>query len=117
MSNDVNTDLIEELFANKNDNVKEIYHAIIDMLNSIGEYKIEVKKTSIHVVKKSAFLGINPKKKWMDINIVTTHPIENEKITKVEQVSKNRFHNNLRIMDKSELDSEVISMLKDAYNK
>lgn len=115
-TDDINKELIDVLFSNKNKNVIEIYHKIIDILDSIGEYEIEAKKTSIHIKRKSAFLGINPKKKWIDINIVTDHPLEYEKITKVEQVSKHRFHNNLRMMDSSELNSDVTVLIREAYH-
>lgn len=117
MTNEISNDNLEAIFENKNENVKEIYNSVIDILNSFGEYEIEPKKTSIHLVKKSAFLGLNPKKKWMDINVVADHPIENELITKVEQVSKNRFHNNLRITDKKEMNSEAIELFREAYNR
>lgn len=112
---DINEELVETIFANKDENVREIYCELLKILSSFGEYKIEAKKTSIHIVKESAFLGINPNKKWMDINIVSTKPIKHKKITKVEQVSKNRFHNNLRIKEKQELDASVVNLCKEAY--
>ncbi|KQL39288.1 hypothetical protein AN960_10010 [Bacillus sp. FJAT-25509] len=105
----------EELFLNKASNVYEIYSKILDLLKEIGSFDIEFKKTSIHLSNKSSFGGVHPKKKWLDFNLVTNHQIEHEKITKIEQVSKNRFHNNFRFHNVEELNQEFLVLLKESY--
>ncbi|MEE6449973.1 DUF5655 domain-containing protein [Gottfriedia acidiceleris] len=105
----------DELFSNKGSNVYEIYLKILDLLKEIGAFEIEVKKTSIHLLNKSSFGGVYPKKKWLDFNLVTNHQIEHEKITKIEQVSKNRFHNNFRFHNVDELNQEFLIFLKESY--
>lgn len=104
-----------ELFSNKASNVYEIYSKLLDLLKEIGRYEIEYKKTSIHLLNKSAFGGVHPKKNWLDFNLVTKHPIEHEKMTKVEQVSKNRFHHNFRFQSVDELDQAFLALLKESY--
>lgn len=106
----------DELFSNKASNVYEIYSKILDLLKEIGPFEIEFKKTSIHLLNKSSFVGVHPKKKWLDFNLVTNHQIEHEKITKIEQVSKNRFHNNFRFHSEDELNNqEFLVLLKESY--
>ncbi|WP_284037154.1 DUF5655 domain-containing protein [Neobacillus sp. 114] len=105
----------DELFSNKASNVYEIYSKILYLLKEIGPFEIEFKKTSIHLLNKSAFGGVHPKKKWLDFNLVTNHQIEHEKITKIEQVSKNRFHNNFRFYSEDELNQEFLVLLKESY--
>ncbi|MES9684927.1 DNA replication protein DnaC [Bacillus sp. AFS001701] len=104
-----------ELFLNKASNVNEIYSKILDLLKEIGPFEIEFKKTSIHLLNKSSFCGVHPKKKWLDFNLVTNHQIEHEKITKIEQVSKNRFHNNFRFHSIDDLDQAFLVLLKESY--
>jgi hypothetical protein len=36
-------------------------------------------------------------------------------LTKTEQVSKNRFHNELKLNSPDEIDEELLGWLKDAY--
>jgi Domain of unknown function (DUF5655) len=105
----------DELFSNKASNVYEIYSKILESLKEIGPFEIEFKKTSIHLLNKSSFGGVHPKKKWLDFNLVTNHQIEHEKITKIEQVSKNRFHNNFRFHSVDELTKEFLILLKESY--
>ena len=39
----------------------------------------------------------------------------NSVVTKAEQVSKNRFHNELKLTSASEIDEDLLGWLKDAY--
>ncbi|MDP4087191.1 MAG: DUF5655 domain-containing protein, partial [Bacillota bacterium] len=67
------------------------------------------------LLNKSSFGGVHPKKKWLDFNLVTNHQIEHGKITKIEQASKNRFHNNFRFHSVDELNQEFLVLLKESY--
>lgn len=105
----------DEIFSNKVSNVYEIYLKILYLLKEIGPFEIEFKKTSIHLLNKSSFGGVHPKKKWLDFNLVTNRQIEHERITKIEQVSKKRFHNNFRFYSEDELNQEFLVLLKESY--
>jgi uncharacterized protein DUF5655 len=43
------------------------------------------------------------------------HPIQSQRITKTEQVSKSRFHNEVKLASPSDVDEELLGWLKDAY--
>ncbi|PGL67925.1 DUF5655 domain-containing protein [Bacillus sp. AFS055030] len=105
----------DELFSNKGSNVYEIYLTLLDLLKEIGQFEVEFKKTSIHLLNKYSFGGVHPKKKWLDFNLVTNHHIEHENITKIEQVSKNRFHINFRFHSKDDINQEFLVLLKESY--
>ncbi|MCK1234745.1 DUF5655 domain-containing protein [Streptococcus uberis] len=103
------------LLVNKEKTVSELLETILSILDQFGPYQIEVKKTSLHLVKENAFLGIHPKKKWLDINIVSNQAIDHSLITKNEHISKNRWHNNLRLSSVEEVDDTVKNLLQAAY--
>ena len=105
----------ESLFEGKEPKVQAIYNAIKRATNKFGAVKFEAKKTSIHVVAKVAFLGIHPKTRWLDLNIVTAEPITSSRVTKTERVSVNRFHNSIRLTEESQVDSELINWIKKSY--
>jgi hypothetical protein len=109
------TENIDHLFNSVIRVIKKYYDLVMAEVEKFGQLTVEPKKTSIHVNNKSAFLGIHPKKNWLDLNIVTAEPIESERVLKVEQVSKNRFHNQIRIQDTRNIDVELIKWLQDAY--
>ncbi|MGI1767730.1 DUF5655 domain-containing protein [Streptococcus uberis] len=105
----------QPLLVNKEKTVSELLETILSILEQFGPYQIEVKNTSLHLVKEKAFLGVHPKKKWLDLNIVSNQAIEHPLITKNEQVSKNRWHNNLRLSSVEEVDDTVKNLLQAAY--
>ncbi|MFZ1720971.1 MAG: DUF5655 domain-containing protein [Microgenomates group bacterium] len=105
----------ELLFEGKDPKVKAIYREIKRAISTLGVVKFETKKTSIHVVARVAFLGIHPKTKWLDLNIVTVESITSPRVNKTERVSANRFHNTIRLTEVSQVDSELINWIKKSY--
>lgn len=105
----------QPLLVNKEKTVSELLETILSILEQFGPFQIEVKKTSLHLVKEKAFLGIHPKKKWLDINIVSNQAIDHSLITKNEHISKNRWHNNLRLSSVEEVDDTLKKLLQAAY--
>ena len=105
----------EKLFEGKNSEVIAIYIAIKHTVNKLDAVKFETKKTSIHEVARVAFLGIHPKTKWLDLNIVTVESITSPRVSKTERVSANRFHNTIRLTEESQVDSELINWIKKSY--
>jgi hypothetical protein len=105
----------EELFEKCEPSVKELYDSLMERIRLFGPLKIEAKKTSLHVLNRAAFLGIHPKKRLLEINIVSEKPIVDERVITAEQVSKSRYHNRFRLTEKNQIDSALVSLLRDAY--
>jgi len=103
------------LFAGKDEIVMAIYTRLLEALSTLGPVQEDPKKTSIHLVHKAGFAGVHPRKSYLYLNLRTDYPIESPRITKTEQVSKNRFHNELRLNSPDEIDVELLGGLKDAY--
>ncbi len=92
-----------------------IYDALVDRLEGVGAFKTEVKKTSLHLVRERAFLGVHPRATGLLLNIVTSSPIKSDRIHKADQVSRNRCHNEVRIDDVDQIDDELVNWIGDAY--
>ncbi len=75
----------------------------------------DAKLLNIHLVHNSGFAGAHPRKSYLYLNLRTDYPIDSPRITKTEQVSKNRFHNELKLSYPDEIDEELLGWLKDAY--
>ncbi len=52
---------MSDLFERSDPIVQELYESLLSKLKTIGPYKIESKKTSIHLVSRVAFLGVHPR--------------------------------------------------------
>jgi hypothetical protein len=103
-------------FDNKNPIVRELYDSLVKTLQKeIKDYQIENKKTSVHMVAKSAFLGIHFMKSALVTNIVLNHPLDTKRLHKVEQISKSRFHNEIKLTSLDDINDELIQWIKEAY--
>ncbi len=95
--------------------VNSLYNELLEALQNFGEVGVEEKKTSIHLTNRVAFAGVHPKKEYLILNIVSEQPIMSPRIKKNEQVSKSRFHNEMKIENEGDINAELIGWLKTAY--
>jgi hypothetical protein len=106
---------MSDLFANSDGSVQKTYAAILKAVAKFGAVKADAKKTSIHLVAKTGFAGVHPRKSAILLNIRSNAPIKSKRIRKVERVSANRYHNEMLIGAPSEVDAEVVGWLKAAH--
>jgi hypothetical protein len=98
-----------------NATTKKLYDTLLQNLEKIGEFDVEVKKTSLHIVHGRAFLGVHPRKDGLLLNVVTNEPLQSERLKKVERVSANHYHNELIIHSVEDINSELLGWIKNAY--
>ena len=106
---------LSQHFDDKGPVVKSIYDRILKEARKFGKVVEEPKKTSIHLVNKSAFAGVATRKSALILNIKSASPIKDARIKKSEQVSASRFHQEVKLVSPEEVDSTLIGWLKDAY--
>jgi hypothetical protein len=106
---------VSQHFENKDPVVKSIYDRILKESRKFGAVTEEAKKTSIHLVNKSAFAGVATRKNALVLNIKSSAPIKHARITKSEQLSTSRFHQEVKLTSPEEVDSILVGWLKEAY--
>jgi hypothetical protein len=92
-----------------------IYEALMSRLADVGEFEVEGKKTSLHIVHGRAFLGLHPRRNALLVTIVTNEPIQSPRAVRTEQVSKSRYHNEVLLSSVGEVDDELMGWAKRAY--
>ena len=92
-----------------------LYRSLQAALRRIGPFREEVKKTSVHFVRTSAFVGIHFRKSHVLITIKAASPIDDPRIVKAEQVSKNRWHCEVKVADPAEIDRDLTGWMTTAY--
>jgi hypothetical protein len=95
--------------------IRDLYQKLPDEIFKFGKVVIEEKKTSFYLKSKSAFAGVQPRENYFILNIVFASSIKSPRVIKQEQVSKNRFHNEVKIEKIEDIDNELLKWLKDAY--
>src|SRR5260370_21433339 len=76
---------------------QHLYRGLLNVLRLLGSFQEELKKTSVHLVRGSAFVGVQLRREYLIVTIKSETPIKSARITKVEQVSKNRWHSEVRV--------------------
>ena len=94
---------------------RQLYKELLAAMKPIGPFGEEVKKTSIHLVRGSSFAGVHPRKQYLLLTIKAEKPIRSARISKAEQVSKNRWHLDVKLAASKDIDSELLGWLRQAY--
>lgn len=107
---------VAQHFEGKDPVVKSIYERILKETRKLGKVIEEPKKTSIHLVNKSAFAGVATQKVALVLNIKSTSPIKHARIKKSEKVSASRYHQEIKLTSADEVDSVLMGWLQEAYS-
>lgn len=106
------------LFADKDPIARTIYDALMFALRRLGDVVAAPKKSSIHLtagIGTSGFAGVHPRKAGILLNVRTDAPLSGARIRKTEQVSRNRYHNELLLTAPSDIDDELRGWLAEAH--
>ncbi len=93
-----------------------LYRNLRAALRPFGAFREEEKKTSVHFVRGSAFVGVHFRRSHLLLTIKTAGPIDLPRIVKVEQVSKNRWHCELKLHAETEIDGDLTEWMRNAYD-
>lgn len=102
-------------FDGRSPEVSRIYESILAVARSFGPVNEDPKKTSIHLTNKTAFAGIQTRRDYLILTIKSAHDIKSDRISKREQASANRWHLELKLRTRKDVDSELKAWLRDAY--
>lgn len=106
---------IKEHFENRAPEVKATYAAILKAAKKFGPVVEEAKKTSIHLVRKSAFAGVATRKTALILTLKSDSDIASKRIAKREQASAHRWHLEVKLEAREQVDREILAWLKKAY--
>jgi hypothetical protein len=106
---------VDDHFTSKAPAVRETYDRLLSALGTIGPVVEEPKKTSIHLVRSSAFAGVEVRKDYLLLNIKSDAPIDSPRVTKAERLSARRFHQKVKLSSPDEVDAELLRWLAKAY--
>jgi hypothetical protein len=105
---------VDRHFTGRAPGVRAVYDRILAAAQGSGPVREEAKKTSIHLVRRSAFAGIATRREWLILTFKSANDISSPRIIKREQASANRWHLEVRLRHPREVDRELRSWLKDA---
>ena len=102
-------------FAGKDPVVRDIYEQLKKSIKRFGPIVEEPKKTSIHIVNRTALAGVATRKGHVILTIKSDRKLASPRIHKSEQTSASRFHHEVKLASPADVDEELAGWLKAAY--
>ena len=99
----------------KDSEVVKTYYHLINKLQDFGPLKIDPKKTSIHLGSRFGFAGVYTRKDYINLEVHLNYKLDSPRVSKIEQASVNRFHHTIRLNNQKEVDKELLTWLREAY--
>ena len=107
---------IKSHFDGRDHSVREIYDRLIKTVRQIGPIVEEPKKTSIHIVNRSALAGVATRKSYLLLTIKSDRELASPRIHRSEQASASRFHHVVKLVSPTDVDDELAGWLEAAYD-
>ena len=115
MAQSKNGHTVKEHFAERAPSLNDTYVAILKAEKKLGPVTEEAKKTSIHLVRKTAFAGIATRKSALILTLKSDSDLSSKRIHRRERASANRWHLELKLESPETVDGELVTWLKKAY--
>lgn len=106
---------VDSHFENRAPHVRTTYAAIVKAAKMLGPVREEAKKTSIHLVRKSAFAGVATRKDALILTVKSQRDLRSARVVKRERVSANRWHIEVRLSAPIDVDAELRAWLAASY--
>jgi hypothetical protein len=95
--------------------VAAIYAAILKAALKLGPVLEEPKKTSIHLVRDTAFAGVATRKNALLLTLKSTRDFDSPRIVKRERPSAKRWYLYVRLESPRDVDAELRRWLAASY--
>jgi hypothetical protein len=106
---------VDALFAKSSPGVRATYDVILKASRALGTVVVEPKKTSIHLVRATAFAGVAARKDALILTLKAASAIRGPRVHRAEQTSAKRWHIEFRLTSPSEVDRDIREWLAEAY--
>jgi len=106
---------VNDHFVNKDPSIRALYDRLLEILNKFGPVTEAPKKTSIHIDRNSAIVGVEARRDCILLTIKADHKIASPRIEKHEEISARRIYHKVRIKSLKDYDAELKGWLKDSY--
>jgi len=95
--------------------VRATYDAVLKAARELGKVREDPKKTSIHLVRKSAFAGIATRRDSLILTLKASEGMASPRVERSQQASAHRWHHEVRLRTPSDVDRELRLWLARAY--
>jgi Domain of unknown function (DUF5655) len=109
------TPSVDQHFTGTSAAVRATYDRLKQAAARFGDFSEDPKKTSIHLNRRTAFAGVAMRKDAIRLTIKADADIRSKRIVKRSHASTHRWHLEVMLTTPKDVDSELVSWLKRAY--
>ena len=102
-------------FESKESAVRITYDALLSVAKRFGDVVEEPKKTSIHLVARTAFAGVATRRTKLVVTIKSPVEVRGKRVAKCEKLSANRWHFEVHLAAPDDVDGDIEAWLRRAY--
>jgi hypothetical protein len=106
---------VQSHFTGKDAKVRATYSSLLDATRALGPFTEEAKKTSIHLLRRTAFAGVATRRSSLILTLKSDRDIRSPRILKRQQTSTKRWHLDVRLAEPAEVDRQLTGWLRAAY--
>ena len=106
---------VTQHFTGKAPAVRATYDRLLRAAAQLGPIQEDPKKTSIHLVRRSAFAGVATRKDALILTVKAVDDIRSPRVVKREQASAHRWHLEIRLTGPADVDGQLLAWLKASY--
>jgi hypothetical protein len=106
---------VDAHFERSDPEVLETYRRLVEAARALGPVAEEPKKTSIHLMRKTAFAGVATRRSSLIVTLKSAKDIRSPRIEKREQTSAHRWHLEVRLEKPADVDRQLTNWLTAAY--
>jgi hypothetical protein len=107
---------VESHFTRSDPDVLATYQRLVKAARALGRVAEEPKKTSIHLVRDTAFAGVATRRSSLILTLKSATDIRSPRIEKRERTSAHRWHVEVRLQKPADVDRQLTNWLAAAYD-
>ena len=97
------------------DDLREAYERLREAAVELGDQRIYASHHSIMFARKSCYFFVRPKKNFLEVCIFLGRALKAPQVKRVEEASKMKVANLLRITHRDEVEPPITDWLREAY--
>jgi hypothetical protein len=97
--------------------LRELYRELLDLLDPLGNYEVQTKKSALHITHGPGFLGVQARDDGLLLTIVTDAALDGDRVRRTERVAAGLAHNEVLVTVSADFDDELAGWLAAAYRR
>jgi hypothetical protein len=106
---------VREHFQNRAPIVAATYAAVLAAARALGPMEEDPKKTSIHLVRRTAFAGVATRKDALILTLKSAADLASPRVRKRQRLSANRWYIDIKLDAPNQVDRELRDWIAASY--